>query len=73
MKIDKSCASCSVSVFCPTWGEWKCITRELRYSRPVANCMDFSKRPANWKEHRCQCEDCLKNDALAEEYMEERT
>lgn len=58
----KNCKNCSNSIFCDTWGEWKCVTRTLRYSEPVEDCEDFVKRSAGWKEKKCQCKDCLRTE-----------
>lgn len=68
------CSSCSNSIRCDTWAEWKCTKRAIRfssygYSMP-AKCSDYVKRPKNWKEMKCQCEDCLKNESLTEELEE---
>lgn len=68
------CASCTMSIYCPTWSERKCIKRAVRFSSygysPPAKCSDYKKRDKNFKEPRCQCEDCLRNESLAEELEE---
>ena len=61
------CASCSESIWCPTWAEWKCKLKKRRiYSdSPFATtCSDRKKRGKDFKESKCQCEDCLKNEKL---------
>ena len=58
----KNCKNCSNAIRCNTWGEYKCTTRELRYSKPVEDCADFVKRPVGWKEMKCRCEDCLRDE-----------
>lgn len=65
------CASCSNSLRCYTWGEYRCSAKKRRVYETVAKCDDYIKRPKNWKEMRCQCDDCLRNEALAEELEEE--
>lgn len=57
------CPTCSNSIRCYTWGEWKCVEQKRRYihNGPV-ECADYKKRPAGWKEMRCRCEDCLRNE-----------
>lgn len=74
MANDGLCSSCSASIFCPTWAEWKCTKRAIRftsygYSMPT-KCNDYVKRPKNWKEMKCLCDDCLNNESLAEELEE---
>lgn len=75
---DKSlCSSCKFSLWCPTWGERKCVSRKIRftlhgYSQPT-KCSDYKKRDKNFKEPNCQCDDCLKNESLADELEEEAT
>lgn len=66
------CPTCTMSIRCPTWGELKCVVRKrwLVHNGP-AECPDYKQRGKDFKEPRCQCEDCLKNDLLAEEYDEE--
>ena len=66
------CPTCSNSIRCDTWGEWKCAVHKRRYihNGPVI-CSDFKKRPINWKEMRCGCEDCQKNEVLMEGKDEE--
>lgn len=65
------CGSCVNSIRCETWGEWKCVAKELRIYDPVIYCKDYKKRGKDFKEPKCQCEDCLKNDLLAEEETED--
>lgn len=65
------CGSCSQAIRCYTWGEWRCSVQKRRVYETVTKCDDFVKRPKNWKEMRCQCKDCLRNESLAEELEEE--
>lgn len=69
------CSSCSHSIFCPTWSERKCSERAIRftsygYSQPTT-CANYKKRDKNFKEPKCQCEDCLRNESLVDEESEE--
>ena len=66
----KNCKNCSKAIWCPTWAEHKCVETEVRYSAPVEDCEGFVKRPENWKEMKCRCEDCQKNDLLDVEIEE---
>ena len=57
------CASCTNSIWCDTWGEWKCRVYERRfYGRNIPEtCGAYKKRGKDFKESPCQCEDCLEN------------
>lgn len=63
------CSSCVNGIFCPTWAEWKCKKFERRIYgwRKLTRCQFYTKRGKDFKEPRCQCEDCLKNEALYDE------
>lgn len=39
------CSSCSYSIWCPTWSEWKCKKHETRMHSAVESCNDYSVRP----------------------------
>ena len=67
------CASCTQSIYCDTWSEWKCKAKEKRiYNfKTLTECEYYKKRDKNFKEPRCQCESCLGNDILFEEESEE--
>lgn len=68
------CASCTSSIFCPTWTELKCVKRKVifsSYGRPIpTECSDYKKRGKDFKEPVCHCDDCLKNESLADELEE---
>ena len=38
----------------------------------ITKCKLYSKRPKNFKEPKCQCEDCLKNELLLNEEYDEK-
>lgn len=69
------CESCVSSRWCATWAERKCVKRGLRFTAyghfQPAECPDYKKRDKNFKEPRCQCEDCLQNESLLDELDEE--
>ena len=66
------CPNCTSAIFCDTWGQFKCTAKKRYISnyRVVLQCESYKKRPKDYKDRKCQCEDCLKNAALAEEYLE---
>lgn len=67
------CPSCTNSIFCETWAEMKCkaLDRRIYGYKTMTSCKFYKKRDKNFKESACQCEDCLSNSALHEEYLEE--
>lgn len=67
------CATCAMSIWCPTWTEWRCKVKEKRiYNfKTLTECEYYKKRDKNFKEPKCQCESCLGNDILYEEESEE--
>ena len=60
------CPTCKMSIWCPTWAEWKCKVKERRIYdyKTLTDCADYKTRGKDFKEQRCQCEDCLKNELL---------
>lgn len=67
------CPTCGNSIYCPTWSEVKCTVKEKRIYgyKTMTVCGSYKKRPKDFKEPRCRCEDCLKNELLAAERLEE--
>lgn len=67
------CSSCTSAIWCPTWAEVKCLAQKMRIHgyKTMTSCKFYKKRDKNFKESPCQCEDCLNNSALHEEYLEE--
>jgi hypothetical protein len=57
------CKTCVNSIWCDTWAEWKCKDLKLRINGDLVNCSTYKKRPKDFKEAKCQCEDCLTNYA----------
>ena len=72
-EIKSLCPTCSNSICCETWAEWKCTAKKRRIYgwKETTECKEYKKRPKNWKEMLCRCEDCLKNDKLSEEIEED--
>lgn len=66
------CASCTHSIYCDTWSEWKCKAKEKRiYNyKTIADCKYYKKRDKNFKESKCQCENCLENELIYDACME---
>lgn len=70
------CEDCTESRWCETYGEVKCLAQKKRiygYVKLIdpAQCKFYKKRGKNFKESKCQCEDCLRNEQLVEEAEEE--
>lgn len=63
------CSTCVNSIWCDTWGEWKCTVRKRRFygSNIPDECKSYKKRGKDFKERPCQCEDCLKNPEVVME------
>lgn len=61
------CKSCMNSIHCPTWTETKCKAFNIRIYSVINNCESYKKRDKNFKEPKCQCESCLKNEKLNED------
>lgn len=56
------CSSCTKAQWCPTWAEWKCVKRGIRFTAygyvMPTKCSDYVKRGSDFKEPPCQCKDC---------------
>lgn len=63
------CPSCTNAIRCETWAEWKCTAQKKRIYgyKTMSSCKFYKKRPKDFKEPKCQCEDCLKNVELDRE------
>lgn len=75
MTTNGLCPTCVNSIWCPTWAEYKCTKKEVRLTsyglkQPIT-CADYKKRGKDFKESKCQCDDCLKNEKLLDEEDEE--
>lgn len=63
------CPDCINSIWCNTFAEAKCVKLERRIYgyKTMTECKFYKKRGKDFKESQCQCEDCLKNEALVRE------
>lgn len=59
------CPSCVSSIRCETWGQYKCKVKERHITGRKSVCASYTRRPKDFEEPKCQCEDCLKNEELA--------
>lgn len=66
------CKNCSNSLWCYTWGEYRCSVKKRRIYEIMTKCNDYEKRGKDFKETRCHCDDCLKNESLWEIIEEEK-
>ena len=66
------CSTCSNSIWCSTWGEWKCrvFKKRIYNYKDLVSCSNYLKRDKNFKESKCQCKSCLENEMLIEEEEE---
>lgn len=69
------CHSCTNSIWCATWCEWKCTKHAVRFtsyghSQPTS-CLDYKRRDKNFKGTKCQCKDCLINEKLLDDLNKE--
>ncbi len=53
------CESCVSAKWCDSWGEWRCVKKAQRIYDDVLKCSAYKKRPKDFKESGCQCEECL--------------
>lgn len=67
------CCTCANSIACSTWAEWKCLIQKRRIYEyaDMTSCPDYKKRDKDFKESKCQCEDCLKNESLMDRDTED--
>lgn len=69
-KYEGLCPSCMMSRRCETWGEWKCLVKERRYTfAGPRECESHKKAPAGFNRPACQCDDCLRRGKLEEEIV----
>lgn len=63
MATEGLCASCSNSIWCDVWAEWKCTVKKKRiYNHAsLTECESYKKRPKDWKPIPCGCKDCQEN------------
>lgn len=58
----QNCSTCKHAIFCPTWGNHKCMKRRLRIENiaDITPCAMYEE--GSPEVEKCQCEDCLEND-----------
>lgn len=59
--MEHNCATCGNAIFCPTWGEYKCmayLTRNPYAPEEPNDCEKYEKKKST-TEPVCHCEDCL--------------
>lgn len=56
--VEPICKICEHSIFCPTWGDYKCVLHARRFISEMAECGDFMVRGKTFKETKCQCSQC---------------
>ena len=59
---EKSCMDCKWSIYCYSFGEYKCLVKELRIYEPeneAIGCPDFKKERKNDEAPKCRCKTCL--------------
>ena len=58
--MDKKIMSCTNSILCPIWTEWKCIEHKetIRDESICDNCEFFKKRSKDDSIPECHCETC---------------
>ena len=54
-----TCKSCEHAIYCPSWGEYRCVKKMKRIMDPVdLDCETFEKRkPGRVKP--CNCNTCM--------------
>ena len=75
MATTELCPNCVNSIRCETWAEWKCKIKGIQFSqygfKQPTKCEYYKKRGKDFKESKCQCEDCLENEILLDEEYEQ--
>lgn len=63
------CPKCEHSIFCETWGEYKCFVKGRRIYdfEKIEDCADFHARGVKVKDPDCQCDDCMTNAGYDDE------
>lgn len=59
--MEPSCNNCVYGVFCPTWGNYKCMERRIRVDSGTLKEPCKSYKMGSPEVEKCQCEDCLEN------------
>ena len=59
--MEEKCSNCKNGVWCPTWGEWKCLVLLRRNAYEPdgwSSCEHYAKKTAI-EEPKCHCDDCM--------------
>lgn len=58
----KKCDTCAHAIHCDTWGEVKCTYLKMRIYdfETMTECKFYKKRPKDFEEPNCQCEECVR-------------
>lgn len=58
--MEHTCETCANAIFCPTWGEYKCLVflRRNVYEPGKRNNCDKYVKKTDTKEPVCRCDDC---------------
>lgn len=66
----RNCESCKHAIFCPTWGQWKCVKyAEWQYDVDLMiDCTDYEEeKPEVVAAKPCHCETCMERDPIDED------
>lgn len=68
------CKTCEHSIFCPTWGDYKCMHNARKYILHLGpnECKDFKERGNDFEEKPCHCDFCEVVGAYDDEKEEPR-
>lgn len=67
-KEERHCMNCEHSIFCGSWGEYKCLIKIRRIYEPekeAFGCGDFKQVRRNVndkKETKCRCKRCIEQE-----------
>ena len=55
---ESKCKSCAYSIFCPSWGEYKCEMKQYRVVDKKGDCEHYKAKTKN-DERKCHCSTCV--------------
>lgn len=58
---EKICKTCAYSIFCPSWGEYKCEMKQHRINvnSTKDTCDHYKKNTSKNDERKCHCSTCV--------------
>lgn len=56
------CKGCEHAIFCPTWGEYKCMLHTHRFVAGLMECDDIKTHGKDFEEKPCQCKNCMEGN-----------